>query len=782
MSTHKTDNRKGYIINIDINSRNNPYGDTPYKFMVNEYDNYKMKQGYHPYLYVLIALSVYTGSKGIVIVANDDLGFVSIPISKISDKIKVHSYVNDIHKYRLLIENMKQNDVNNIVTEEYYSRYPELDNYYENKTDKISLIYLKNSLVNVSKLISKTLKIIKKHNPVLIIRFDTIKSDAVIFPYLWKIGYYKIIYLYNSHYMILHKTSQKYRDIESYDVYPKKKHKFLRSESKFKFYNIKKIDYTVNSKLKYEKKEFKKYMNETMINIEDIYTQFDKLNKIYLIITLFGIKVDSYVYINPYTEIDIYKNKLNYYGIFPKDGLVITNDIYKHKKNVRYRLENYNLYNINTILDKYNVPKDVDMLLYSDFLQNYYVLKKILSKYNPKLLFVPYNTTFGLEDKIVPYEVNSIHPGTCYYGASMNVFYNLLKKRYSLITAYHNYTNMIYVRNDIVGKCKKIININNLEKIYEHIKLNEKNRFKYDLVSISDKKKLVFFTKEKADSHYNHLLLKNQNKNKNSRIVIPEVKRMLYTVVNAFEEVEFKKYSNKIYSQNDEDGIINAIFKIIGVTNKYYVEFGTEDGSETNTRNLFEHFGWKGLSMDGSHEYNYINLKKEFITKENILSLFSKYEVPNKFDLLSIDIDGNDIYVWIEIMKKYNPRVVIIEYAPAFGYEYNKIPVYKADYVWNKMNQLFGIGYSGASINMLYKVGEILGYDLVYVNLVNLFFIKKSILKKIKYKLKDVNNYEKLYNNIHKKYLTKIKRYGIKRHHILDREHISFEKFRSDYL
>ena len=181
--------------------------------------------------------------------------------------------------------------------------------------------------------------------------------------------------------------------------------------------------------------------------------------------------------------------------------------------------------------------------------------------------------------------------------------------------------------------------------------------------------------------------------------------------------------------------------------------------------------------MDGSHEYDYINLKKEFITKENILHLFSKYKVPTTFDLLSIDIDGNVIHIWIELMSRYKPRVVVIEYAPAFGYDYDKVPEYKKNYVWDRRNQIFGIGYSGSSIEVLRKVGNMLGYDLVYANVVNLFFIQKTIIKKNKYNFKNKNDSKKLYNAVNKKYLAKIKNLKININNMLDRKHIPFDDF-----
>src|SRR5437016_2124767 len=102
--------------------------------------------------------------------------------------------------------------------------------------------------------------------------------------------------------------------------------------------------------------------------------------------------------------------------------------------------------------------------------------------------------------------------------------------------------------------------------------------------------------------------------------------------------LDLARFEKKIYSQNGEDGVLQKIFTLIGTTNKYYVEFGTQDGSECNTRYLREHCGWIGLLMDNHHENPKINLQKETVTKDNINYLFGKYNVPKNFDLLSIDI------------------------------------------------------------------------------------------------------------------------------------------------
>lgn len=104
-------------------------------------------------------------------------------------------------------------------------------------------------------------------------------------------------------------------------------------------------------------------------------------------------------------------------------------------------------------------------------------------------------------------------------------------------------------------------------------------------------------------------------------------------------------WERKYFSQNGEDGIIEEVFKRIGILNHYYVEFGTEDGSECNTRYLREKLGFSGLLMDAYNSRIDINLRREFVIRENVESLFRKYKVPAEFDLLSIDIDGNDYYV-----------------------------------------------------------------------------------------------------------------------------------------
>ncbi len=102
-------------------------------------------------------------------------------------------------------------------------------------------------------------------------------------------------------------------------------------------------------------------------------------------------------------------------------------------------------------------------------------------------------------------------------------------------------------------------------------------------------------------------------------------------------------FENKIFSQNGEDGVTMKLVELIYTDsknnsisniNKFYVEFGVENGKECNTRILREKYKWKGLQMDGGNENHSINLKKEFVTKENIVELFRKYNVPQVINVL----------------------------------------------------------------------------------------------------------------------------------------------------
>ena len=183
-------------------------------------------------------------------------------------------------------------------------------------------------------------------------------------------------------------------------------------------------------------------------------------------------------------------------------------------------------------------------------------------------------------------------------------------------------------------------------------------------------------------------------------------------------------------SQFNEDREIEKIFERFGTTDKYAVEFGVESGFECNTEKL-QREGWTVLQMDGTeYKVNTGDIKIHFITKENIVMLFERYNVPKEFDFLSVDIDGNDYYVTDEILRAgYRPRVICSEINPHLGSSDAITIPYDPHFVWSKENDITWFGMSfAASIQLMNKWG----YQLVNVEDManNAFFVRNDLLFK----------------------------------------------------
>ena len=208
-------------------------------------------------------------------------------------------------------------------------------------------------------------------------------------------------------------------------------------------------------------------------------------------------------------------------------------------------------------------------------------------------------------------------------------------------------------------------------------------------------------------------------------------------------------FGRKVYSQNDEDGIIHEIFERIGSTNKRFVEFGVEGGLECNTHFLLFQ-GWQGLWLEGSQEryaeicrtfqsallHSRLRAQNVFVNKENINALLREFQ--GEIDLLSIDIDGNDYHIF-EAVSVISPRVVVIEYNAKFPPYINWVMKYDAAHLWD------GSDKCGASLKALELLGGKKGYQLVGTNLtgVNAFFVRKDLAAGLFFEPADA---EHLYN------------------------------------
>ncbi len=201
------------------------------------------------------------------------------------------------------------------------------------------------------------------------------------------------------------------------------------------------------------------------------------------------------------------------------------------------------------------------------------------------------------------------------------------------------------------------------------------------------------------------------------------------------DEKCLERYGYKVYSQNDEDGIIQEIFRRIGTTDKRFIEFGVQNGLESNCHYLLFK-GWTGLWIEGSASYvkeihnrfrpvisnGQLKVKNAFITRDNINELFTSENFTGEIDLLSIDIDGNDYYVWkaINVIK---PRVVVIEYNGKFPPDLDWKQAYNSKHIWD------GSDWHGASLKAYELLGRELGYQLVGtgINGVNAFFVRQDL-------------------------------------------------------
>eukprot|EP00882_Tetradesmus_deserticola_P010799 GHRQ01011408.1.p1 GENE.GHRQ01011408.1~~GHRQ01011408.1.p1 ORF type:complete len:269 (+),score=24.59 GHRQ01011408.1:189-995(+) len=135
-------------------------------------------------------------------------------------------------------------------------------------------------------------------------------------------------------------------------------------------------------------------------------------------------------------------------------------------------------------------------------------------------------------------------------------------------------------------------------------------------------------------------------------------------LLKTFKSTDAHMRERKVFSQYGEDGILESIFGCIGTTDRYFVEFGVEDGSQCTTRNLRENHGFSGLMMDGSNSRPEVNLQNETISSHNIVQLFSKYKVRHpRFDHLTVDIDQNTYWVALAVLRAgYRPRSLAVEF------------------------------------------------------------------------------------------------------------------------
>ncbi len=195
------------------------------------------------------------------------------------------------------------------------------------------------------------------------------------------------------------------------------------------------------------------------------------------------------------------------------------------------------------------------------------------------------------------------------------------------------------------------------------------------------------------------------------------------------------RFGWKAYSQNEEDGILREIFRRIGEGKRAFIEIGAGEGLENNTAALLL-AGWRGLwleahtpSMDAIRRMfaDQVNaqqllLANHFVSRSNVNEILRVSLPEAEPDLLSIDVDGNDYWLWGAI-ERMRPRVVVIEYNATWHPPLSIAVRYEEAFQWD------GSNYFGASLKALERLGRRKGYSLVGCCFagVNAFFVRDDL-------------------------------------------------------
>ena len=186
------------------------------------------------------------------------------------------------------------------------------------------------------------------------------------------------------------------------------------------------------------------------------------------------------------------------------------------------------------------------------------------------------------------------------------------------------------------------------------------------------------------------------------------------------------RFEAQVYSQHGEDGIISEILHRIGETNRMFVEVGSGNGNENNTRYRLTQ-GWSGFWFDANAQSvtpdARLRVIQARVTAENVADLMRRHDVPAEFDLLSLDIDRNTSHIW-RALGHLGPRIVVVEYNASIPRGDEWEVDYQADAEWD------GSLHFGASLRTLQRLGESLGYVLVACELsgTNAFFVRRELV------------------------------------------------------
>lgn len=201
--------------------------------------------------------------------------------------------------------------------------------------------------------------------------------------------------------------------------------------------------------------------------------------------------------------------------------------------------------------------------------------------------------------------------------------------------------------------------------------------------------------------------------------------------------IDLTALSKSLYAQGAEEAMLQQVFERVVPRHRYCVELGASDGlRNSNTALLLREHGWQGLLIEGS-DYRFAKLRANWaeragvrlvqarVQPEDLDRVLDEAGVPYDFDLLSLDVDGNDYWLW-RSLTRHRPQVVVIEYNPFYEPPQRWVMKFNPDHEWD------GLTYYGASLESLYWLGKDKGYELICCDAQgnNAFFVERTLYER----------------------------------------------------
>jgi hypothetical protein len=212
-----------------------------------------------------------------------------------------------------------------------------------------------------------------------------------------------------------------------------------------------------------------------------------------------------------------------------------------------------------------------------------------------------------------------------------------------------------------------------------------------------------------------------------------EARRVLASSPASLQAAEFK-----VFSQWNEDGILQFLASRVPIERRSFVEIGVGGYAESNTRFLASHSNWDGVAIDRSTAHVDFIRDREldwrfgvrgvtaFVTRDTVNRVIADAGYEGDIGLLSIDVDGQDYWL-LKAVDVISPRILVVEYNATFGTEKAVTVPFDADFDMFAAHPS-GI-YFGASLPALVELAHDRGYEFVGCEShgANAFFVRRDV-------------------------------------------------------